>query len=76
MKDLFDFLKFMMPLIIILSLLFFAVYMVNGHSCSVYAKNTGRKTNFDFGSCYVNLAGDRYIPQTELNYRAVTNEVK
>ena len=76
MKDLFDFLEFMMPLIIILSLLFFAVYMVNGHSCSVYAENTGRKTSFEFGSCYVNLAGDKYIPVKEMQYRAMTNEAR
>ena len=74
MRDLFDFVKCMMPLIVALNLIFWAVYGAYAHSCSVYAKNTGRKTNFEFGSCYVNLAGDKYIPVKEMHYRAMTNE--
>ena len=76
MKDLFDFLKFFFCVLLFMSAVFVLFYAVNSYDCSVYAKNTGRKTNFEFGTCYVNLAGDRYIPQTELNYRAVTNEAK
>lgn len=80
MEDLFDFIRFFLFIIgLTFSVaVFFGVVasVVNEYDCSVYTKNTGRKTTFEFGTCYVNLAGDRYIPQTELKYRAVTNEVE
>lgn len=80
MEDLFDFLKFffciLLGVLALFGVFYTAAYAISSYDCSVYAKNTGRKTNFEFGTCYVNLAGDRYIPQSELNYRAITNEVK
>lgn len=51
----------------------FGVVQMDKHDCGVYAKTTGRQTQYQFMTCYVD-AGGRFVPKEEFNMRAITNE--
>ncbi|WP_447872020.1 hypothetical protein [Serratia fonticola] len=62
-------------LVLIMSGIVFGVVQMDKHDCGVYAKTTGRSTQYQFVTCYVDT-GNGFVPKEEFNMRAITNEPK
>lgn len=61
--------------VLIMAGIVFGIIQMDNHDCGVYAKTTGRHTQYQFMTCYVDT-GNGFVPKEEFNMRTITNEPK
>lgn len=75
MNEVFEFLVFItVGTVLLVTLAFGPVLVIDSKSCSTYSELTGRNVKFEvFGGCFVEH-GDRYIPKDEYKYVEIKND--